>query len=214
MKTVNGTVIYVRDVAFVHEGSPPQTNMVRVDGAKAVLMTILKSGAVSTLNVIDEIKALLPRIEETLPASIKVHAVGDQSIFVKAAIFGVLRGAGLAAGLVALMILLFLGSWRSTLIIVVSIPLSILFSLTALSWLGETINIMTLGGLALAVGMLVDQGIVTLESIFYHLEQGKDMEPAILDGADDCGSGIRHAARPQHRLCTDVPARRSRRLSL
>jgi len=183
VKTVNGTVIYVRDVAFVHEGSPPQTNMVRVDGAKAVLMTILKSGAVSTLNVIDEIKALLPRIEETLPASIKVHAVGDQSIFVKAAIFGVLREAVLAAALVGLMILLFLGSWRSTLIVVISIPLSILFSLTVLSWLGETINIMTLGGLALAVGMLVDQGIVTLESIFYHLEQGKDIESAILDGA-------------------------------
>src|ERR1700730_8683240 len=162
LKTVNDTVIYIREVAFVHEDSPPQTNMVRVDGAKAVLMTILKSGAVSTLNVIDEIKALLPRIEETLPASIKVHAVGDQSIFVKAAIFGVLREAVLAAALVGLMILLFLGSWRSTLIVVISIPLSILFSLTVLSWLGETINIMTLGGLALAVGMLVDQGIVTL----------------------------------------------------
>ena len=167
VKTVNGTVIYIRDVAFVHEGSPPQTNVVRVDGAKAVLMTILKSGAISTLDVIDGVKRLLPRIKETLPASIIVHAVGDQSIFVKAAIFGVLREAVLASALVGLMILLFLGSWRSTMIIIVSIPLSILFSLTVLSWLGETINIMTLGGLALAVGMLVDQGIVTLESIFY-----------------------------------------------
>jgi multidrug efflux pump subunit AcrB len=183
VKTVNGTVIYIRDVAYVHEGSPPQTNMVRVDGSKAVLMTILKSGAVSTLDVIDGIKRLLPRIKEILPPSINVHAVGDQSIFVKAAVFGVLREAVLAAALVGLMILLFLGSWRSTLIVVTSIPLSILFSLTVLSWLGETINIMTLGGLALAVGMLVDQGIVTLESIFYHLEQGKDIEPAILDGA-------------------------------
>ena len=183
VKTVNGTVIYIRDVAFVHEGSPPQTNVVRVDGAKAVLMTILKAGAVSTLDVIDGVKRLLPRIKETLPASIIVHAVGDQSIFVKAAIFGVLREAVLAASLVGLMILLFLGSWRSTMIVIVSIPLSILFSLTVLSWLGETINIMTLGGLALAVGMLVDQGIVTLESIFYHLEQGKEIEPAILDGA-------------------------------
>ena len=183
VKTVNGTVIYIRDVAFVHEGSPPQTNMVRVDGAKAVLMTILKAGAVSTLDVIDGVKGLLPRIKETLPSSIDLHAVGDQSIFVKAAIVGVLREAVLAAALVALMILLFLGSWRSTLIIIVSIPLSILFSLTALSWLGETINIMTLGGLALAVGMLVDQGIVTIESIFYHLEQGKEIERAILDGA-------------------------------
>ena len=118
-----------------------------------------------------------------MPPSIIVHAVGDQSIFVRAAIFSVLREAVLAAGLVGLMILLFLGSWRSTMIIIVSIPLSILFSLTALSWLGETINIMTLGGLALAVGMLVDEGTVTLENIFYHLEQGKETEPAILDGA-------------------------------
>ena len=183
VKAVNGTVIYIRDVAFAHEGSPPQTNVVRVDGAKAVLMTILKAGAVSTLDVIDGVKGLLPRIKETLPSSINLHAVGDQSIFVRAAIIGVLREAVLAAGLVALMILLFLGSWRPTLIIIVSIPLSILFSLTALSWLGETINIMTLGGLALAIGMLVDQGIVTIESIFYHLEQGKEIEPAILDGA-------------------------------
>ena len=183
VKVVNGTVIYIHDVAYVHEGSPPQTNVVRVDGVKAVLMTILKSGSVSTLDVIDGIKGLLPRIKETLPSSINLHAVGDQSVFVKAAIFGVLREAVLAAGLVALMILLFLGSWRPTLIIIVSIPLSILFSLTALSWLGETINIMTLGGLALAIGMLVDQGIVTIESIFYHIEQGKEIEPAILDGA-------------------------------
>jgi len=183
VKTINGTVIYIRDVAFVHEGSPPQTNVVRVNGAKAVLMTILKAGSVSTLDVIDEIKGLLPRIKEILPASINVNAVGDQSIFVKAAIFGVLREAVLAAALVGLMILLFLGSWRSTMIIIISIPLSILFSLTVLSWLGETINIMTLGGLALAIGLLVDQGIVTLESTFYHLEQGKEIEPAILDGA-------------------------------
>jgi multidrug efflux pump subunit AcrB len=183
VKTVNGTVIYIRDVAFVHDGSPPQTNMVRVDGAKAVLMTILKAGAVSTLDVITGIKRLLPRVKETLPPSINVHAVGDQSIFVTAAIFGVLREAVLAASLVGLMILLFLGNWRSTMIIIVSIPLSILFSLTVLSWLGESINIMTLGGLALAVGMLVDEGTVTLENIFYHLEQGKDIEPAILDGA-------------------------------
>jgi multidrug efflux pump subunit AcrB len=183
VKTVNGTVIFIQDVAYVHEGSPPQTNVVRVDGAKAVLMTILKAGAVSTLDVIDGVKRLLPRIKETLPASIIVHAVGDQSIFVKAAIFGVLREGALAAGLVGLMILLFLGSWRSTMIVIVSIPLSILFSLAVLSWLGESINIMTLGGLALAVGMLVDEGTVTLENIFYHLEQGKDIEPAILDGA-------------------------------
>jgi multidrug efflux pump subunit AcrB len=157
--------------------------MVRVDGDRAVLMTILKAGAVSTLDVIGGIKRLLTRIKEILPSGVEVHVVGDQSLFVKASIFGVLREAILAAALVALMILLFLGSLRSTTIIIISIPLSILFSLTILSWLGETINIMTLGGLALAVGMLVDEGTVTLENIFYHLEQGKEIEPAILDGA-------------------------------
>src|SRR5580693_9051511 len=183
VKKVNGTIIYMHDVAYVHQGSPPQTNLVRVNGSRAVLMTILKAGAASTLDVVDGVKSLLPRVQESLPSSLSLHAVGDQSIFVKAAIFGVLREAILAAGLVGLMILLFLGSWRSTMIIIVSIPLSILFSLAVLSWLGETINIMTLGGLALAVGMLVDEGTVTLENIFYHLEQGKDVEPAILDGA-------------------------------
>ncbi|MBO0733608.1 MAG: efflux RND transporter permease subunit [Methylocapsa sp.] len=183
VKTVNGTVIYIRDVGFVHEGSPPQINKVRVNGANAVLMTILKAGSVSTLDVINGINSLLPRIKEILPPGINVHAVGDQSLFVKAAIYGVLREGVLAAALVGMMILLFLGSWRSTMIVIISIPLSILFSLTILSWLGETINIMTLGGLALAIGMLVDQGIVILESFFYHLEQGKDIERAILDGA-------------------------------
>jgi len=183
VKRVNGTVIRIGDVAFVHQGSPPQTNMVRVDGNKAVLMTILKAGSASTLAIIDGVKGLLPKLKESLPPSLDIHAVGDQSIFVKAAIFGVLREGALAAGLVGLMILLFLGSWRSTLIIIISIPLSILFSLTALSSLGETINVMTLGGLALAVGMLVDEGTVTLENIYYHLELGKEIEPAILDGA-------------------------------
>jgi CzcA family heavy metal efflux pump len=183
VKEVNGTIIYVHDVAYAHEGSPPQTNLVRVNGSRAVLMTILKAGAASTLNVIDGVKSLLPRVKEGLPAGLNVHAVGDQSIFVKAAIFGVLREAVLAAALVGLMILLFLGSWRSTLIIIISIPLSVLFSLIAIAWLGETINVMTLGGLALAVGMLVDEGTVTLENIFFHLEKGKKVEPAILDGA-------------------------------
>jgi CzcA family heavy metal efflux pump len=183
VKRVNDTVIYVHDVAYVHEGSPPQTNLVRVNGSRAVLMTILKAGAASTLSVIDGVKSLLPRVQEGLPPGLNVHAVGDQSIFVKAAIFGVVREAVLAAGLVGLMILLFLGSWRSTLIIIISIPLSVLFSLIAISALGETINVMTLGGLALAVGMLVDEGTVTLENIFYHLEMGKQVEPAILDGA-------------------------------
>jgi multidrug efflux pump subunit AcrB len=183
VKKVNGTVISLRDIAYVHEGSPPQTNIVRVNGSRAVLMTILKAGAASTLNVIDGIKSLLPRVQESLPAGLDMHAVGDQSIFVKAAIFGVLREAVLAAALVGLMILLFLGSWRSTIIIIISIPLSVLFSVVCLAALGETINVMTLGGLALAVGMLVDEGTVTLENIFYHLEMGKPVEPAILDGA-------------------------------
>jgi CzcA family heavy metal efflux pump len=183
VKTVNGTVIFVHDVAYVHEGSPPQTNIVRVNGARAVLMTILKAGSASTLDIIAGIKALLPRVEESLPAALDLHAVGDQSVFVKAAVFGVVREAVLAAALVGVMILLFLGSWRSTVIILIEIPLAILFSLTALSWLGETINVMTLGGLALAVGILVDDGTVTIENINYHLELGKKIEPAILDGA-------------------------------
>src|ERR1700678_2661137 len=183
VKKVNGTIVFVRDVAYVHQGSPPQTNLVRVNGSRAVLMTILKAGSASTLNVIDGIKSLLPRVEETLPASLNLHAVGDQSIFVKAAVFGVIREAALAAALVGLMILIFLGSWRSTVIILIEIPLAILFSLTLLSWLGETINVMTLGGLALAVGILVDDGTVPIENINYHLEQGKDVRQAILDGA-------------------------------
>src|ERR1700723_3082772 len=183
VKKVSGTVIYLRDVGYVHEGSPPQTNLVRVNGSRAVLMTILKAGSASTLNVIDGIKSLLPRVEETLPASLNLHAVGDQSIFVKAAVSGVIREAALAAALVGLMILVFLGSWRSTVIILVEIPLAILFSLTLLSWFGENINVMTLGGLALAVGILVDDGTVTIENINYHLEQGKGIEQAILDGA-------------------------------
>ncbi len=183
VKKVNGTVIYVHDVAFVHQGSPPQTNLVRVNGAHAVLMTILKAGSSSTLDVINGVKSLLPRVEQSLPSSLNLHAVGDQSVFVKAAVFGVIREAVLAAVLVGVMILLFLGSWRSTIIILTEIPLAVLFSLTALSALGETINVMTLGGLALAVGILVDDGTVTIENVNYHLEQGKHIEPAILDGA-------------------------------
>jgi CzcA family heavy metal efflux pump len=183
VKKVNGTIVYVHDVAYVHDGAPPQTNLVRVDGVHAVLMTILKAGSASTLSVIEGVKKILPRVEESLPSGFGLHAVGDQSVFVKGAIVGVLREAVLAAGLVGVMILLFLGSWRSTIIIIISIPLSILFSVTVISMLGETINVMTLGGLALAVGMLVDEGTVTLENIFFHLEQGKEVEPAILDGA-------------------------------
>jgi multidrug efflux pump subunit AcrB len=183
VKKIDGTVIFVHDVAYVHRGAPPQTNIVRVNGARAVLMTILKAGSASTLDIIDGIKALLPRVEASLPAGLELHTVGDQSVFVKAAVFGVIREALLAAALVGVMILMFLGSWRSTVIILTEIPLAILFSLTALSWLGESINVMTLGGLALAVGILVDDGTVTIENINYHLELGKPIEPAILDGA-------------------------------
>jgi multidrug efflux pump subunit AcrB len=183
VKKVDGTVIYVRDVAYAHDGSPPQTNIVRVDGAKAVLMSILNAGSSSTLDVIAGIKARLPRIEAGMPAGLDLHTVGDQSPFIRAAVTGVVREGAIAAALTGLMILLFLGSWRSTVIIMIEIPLAILFSLTALSLLGESINVITLGGLALAVGILVDDGTVTLENINWHLEQGKALEPAIIDGA-------------------------------
>jgi multidrug efflux pump subunit AcrB len=183
VKRVGGAVVYMRDVAQVRDGSPPQTNVVHVDGAHAVLMTILKSGAASTLDIISHIKALLPQVKTSLPPSLTLKAVGDQSVFVTAAVMGVLREGLIAAGLTGLLILVFLGSWRSTLIITVSIPLAILFSVIMLSALGETINVMTLGGLALAVGILVDDATVTIENINYHLEMGKAVETAILDGA-------------------------------
>jgi multidrug efflux pump subunit AcrB len=182
IKTVNGATIYLRDVGHVRDGYAPQTNLVRVDGRRSVLTTIQKTGAVSTLDIISEVKRLLPRIQAGAPPALELEQVGDQSFFVKAAVAGVAREAVIAACLTALMILLFLGSWRSTLIITVSIPLAILSSITALSALGETINVMTLGGLALAVGILVDDATVTIENINWHLEQGKDVTTAILDG--------------------------------
>jgi multidrug efflux pump subunit AcrB len=183
IKTVNGTVIYMRDVADVHDGSPPQTNVVHVDGKSAVLLAVVKAGAVSTLSIISGIKQLLPSVAKTLPASLNLAAVGDQSVFVTSAVSSVVREGVIAAALTGLMILLFLGNWRSTLIITISIPLAILASVTMLSVLGETINVMTLGGLALAVGILVDDATVTIENINWHLERGKEIEPAILDGA-------------------------------
>src|ERR1700730_9556773 len=183
IKTVNGTVIYMRDVAYVHDGSPPQTNAVHVNGASAVLLTIVKAGATSTLDIINGVKSLLPSVAQTLPSSLKLTAVGDQSVYVTDAVSSVVREGVIAAALTGVMILLFLGSWRSTLIITLSIPLAILAALTGLSLLGETINVMTLGGLALAVGILVDDATVTIENINWHLEQGKAIEPAILDGA-------------------------------
>src|ERR1700732_2550992 len=183
IKTVNGTVIYMREVADVHDGSPPQTNVVHVDGKSAVLLAVVKAGAVSTLSIISGIKQLLPSVAKTLPAGLNLAAVGDQSVFVTSAVSSVIREGVIAAALTGMMILLFLGSWRATLIITISIPLAILASVTTLSVLGETINVMTLGGLALAVGILVDDATVTIENINWHLEHGKEIETAILDGA-------------------------------
>jgi multidrug efflux pump subunit AcrB len=180
---VGGNVTYIRDVAFVHDGHPPQTNIVRVNGRRAVLMSIQKTGAASTLNIVNEIQARLPRVREVLPDGASIATTGDQSVFVRAAVKGVVTEAIIAAALTAAMVLLFLGSWRSTLIIAISIPLSIITSLIILDALGETINLMTLGGLALAVGILVDDATVTIENINRHLEDGMDVEPAILKGS-------------------------------
>ena len=183
IKTVGNSTIYIKDVAHVRNGYPPQTNMVRVDGQRSVLMVILKTGDASTLDIISNVKQMLPSIAAGLPPQLKIKPVSDQSIFVLASIKGVVREGVIAACLTGLMILLFLGSWRSTLIIAVSIPLSVLTSLLVLSALGETINIMTLGGLALAVGILVDDATVEIENINRNIAQGKEIVQAILDGA-------------------------------
>jgi multidrug efflux pump subunit AcrB len=183
VRSQNGTVTYVHDVAHVRDGYSPQTNMVRVNGQRSVLMSVLKTGNASTIDIINSINQKLPQIRAALPAALKIEPTSDQSVFVRSAISGVIREAVIAGALTGLLILLFLGSWRSTLIITISIPLSILASIACLSALGETINIMTLGGLALAVGILVDDATVTIENINYHLERGKDVETAILDGA-------------------------------
>ncbi len=183
IKVVNGSPIYIRDVAHVRDGFAPQTNIVRQDGRRAALLTILKQGNASTLSVVEGVRRLLPVVAATVPPALKMQPIGDQSIFVRASIAGVIREAVIAACLTGLMILLFLGSWRSTLIIAVSIPLSILTSVILLSFLHETINIMTLGGLALAVGILVDDATVTIENIERFLEEGHSLHDAILDGA-------------------------------
>ena len=183
IRTVGATTTYVRDVANVRDGAPPQTNIVRVDGNRSSLLTILKAGNASTLDVISNIKEMLPFIQSTVPEALKIQPLADQSFFVRASINGVLKEALIAACLTALMILLFLGSWRSTIIIATSIPLAILTSIVVLSALGETINIMTLGGLALAVGILVDDATVEIENINRQMGLGKERERAILDGA-------------------------------
>src|SRR6202522_76143 len=183
IKNVGGAMVYMHDVAHVHNGSAVQTNVVHVDGNRSVLLSVFKNGSTSTLDIVSGIKKMLQVIKPSLPDELEVKPIGDQSIFVRASIQGVIREGVIAAALTSLMILLFLGSWRSTLIVTPSIPLSILAAIGTLSAMGETLNVMTLGGLALAVGILVDEATVTIESINYHLEQGKAVETAILDGS-------------------------------
>jgi multidrug efflux pump subunit AcrB len=183
IKSVGGAMVYMHDVARVHNGSAVQVNVVHVDGNRSVLLSVFKNGSTSTLDIVSGIKKMLQVIKPSLPDALDVKPIGDQSVFVRASIQGVIREGVIAAALTSLMILLFLGSWRSTLIVTTSIPLAILGAIATLSAIGETLNIMTLGGLALAVGILVDEATVTIESINYHLEQGKEVETAIIDGA-------------------------------
>jgi multidrug efflux pump subunit AcrB len=183
IKSVGGAMVYVRDVAQVRDGNPPQTNIVHVEGNRSVLMQVLKNGSVSTLAIVQGIKDKVEQLKSIIPQSMTISLIGDQSLFINAAISGVIFEGVIAAALTSLMILIFLGSWRSTVIIATSIPLSILGAIAILAGLGETLNIMTLGGLALAVGILVDDATVTIENINWHLEQGKEVETAIMDGA-------------------------------
>ncbi len=184
IKVVNGAMVYVHDVASVRDGNPPQTNIVHVNGNRSVLMMVLKAGSISTLDIIAGIKQKVIDVRDSLPDALKIGFIGDQSLFVRGAITGVAYEGVIAALLTSVMILLFLGSWRSTIIIATSIPLAVLGAIVMLSAIGETLNIMTLGGLALAVGILVDDATVTIENINYHLEQGKPVEQSILDGAN------------------------------
>jgi CzcA family heavy metal efflux pump len=183
VKVVNGATVYIRDVATVRDGSSPQQNVVHVEDSRSVLLTILKNGAVSTLAIVESVKEALPRITAGLPDSLKVLPVGDQSVFVRAAIENVIHEAVLVAALISLLVLLFLGSWRSTVIIAMSIPLSILAAIAVLNAFGQTLNAMTLGGLAIAIGILVDGSTVIIENINRHLEEGKPVRPAIMLGA-------------------------------
>src|SRR3954470_11393727 len=187
IRTANGITTYMRDIAHVRDGFQPQTNIVRRDGERGVLLSVLKNGGASTLEIVGRLRALLPTATQVLPADLKVTPLFDQSVFVKAAIQGVVMEALIAAGLTALLVLLFLGNWRSTLIIALTIPLSILASILVLFALGETLNIMTLGGLALSVGILVDQAIVTIENIERHLHNGVELHEAIIVGAGEIG---------------------------
>jgi multidrug efflux pump subunit AcrB len=188
VRTTGNITTYLKDVAYVRDGFQPQTNVVRQDGLRGVLISVLKNGGASTLDIVSNVKALLPKAVQSLPPDVKVAPLFDQSVFVLAAIEGVVIEALIAAGLTAMMVLLFLGNWRSTLIIALTIPLSILASILALFALGETLNLMTLGGLALSVGILVDQAIVTIENIERHMHLGKPLLPAIEVGAEEIGS--------------------------
>jgi multidrug efflux pump subunit AcrB len=188
IRTVGGTTTTLRDVAYVRDGFSPQTNIVRQDGVRGVLLSVLKNGGASTLDIVSSLRALLPQVAQVLPADIKITPLFDQSVFVKAAVKGVVIEALIAAALTAAMVLLFLGNWRSTLIIALTIPLSILSSVLALQALGQTLNLMTLGGLALSVGILVDQAIVTIENIERHLHMGTKLNEAILTGAHEIGA--------------------------
>ena len=184
IREVNGRMIYVRDVAQVRDGSGIQTNIVRNNGNRGLYLTMLKNGGVSTLSVVNRVKAMLPQLKATLPPDVELQLLADQSIYVSASIRGVIHEGVIAACLTALMILIFLGSGRSTLIVATSIPLSILTSIICLSLLGQTLNVMTLTGLALAVGILVDDATVAIENIHRNLQQGKDLTRAIIDGSD------------------------------
>ncbi len=183
VKVANGATIYMRDVAHVRDGSAPQTNIVHVNGHRSVLLTVLKNGATSTLAIVQGIRDRLPVVQAGLPSTLSIVPFADQSLFVKAAVSGVIKEGAIAALLTSAMILLFLGSWRSTVIIAISIPLAVLAAVGALAAFGQTLNVMTLGGLALAVGILVDDATVTIENINWHLEQGKGVIESILDGA-------------------------------
>src|SRR3979411_95496 len=195
IKQVDGAMIYMRDVATVSDGFQVQTNIVRQDGHRGVLVSILKAGNASTLNVVKGVRAMLPFVASIVPSQLRMLPLSDQSFFVRSAVTGVIRETVIAAALTALMILMFLGSWRSTIIIAISIPLSILSSVIILSLLGETINTMTLGGLALAVGILVDDATVTIENIERFLEEGQPLRHALLEG----GAQISWAGRASRR---------------
>src|SRR6266513_929027 len=183
VKTTNGATLYMRDVAHIRDGFAPQTNIVRQDGVRGGLMSIYKNGKASTLDIVAAIKEIVLKAQQSLPPELKISALFDQSLFVRASLQGVVRDAMLAAALTAVMILLFLGDWRPTIVIAISIPLSIFCSILALAAIGETLNLMTLGGLALAVGILVDDATVAIENIHRHMASGKKLEAAILDGA-------------------------------